>query len=243
MSEKPTFKSFADPNKIETEIKGHRDEVQRKEEAEKKQAEEEAAAAEAASADMTPRAVADREDKRDRELAERGVFSVVANKRLLPEEFIARFKDLNDAIRDKKFLLSGYASITRKVWDTPVVLKTPTQTEYAMVQSLSEGRPNAVTGASSFIMAEQSRWMIVFMIQQWGEESFPVPKAPRVYDSLRFADEKERALKEFVKSEQVQTKLKFFEELPMPVYDRIAALCVDVAAVMFMAMRADAENP
>ena len=243
MTETPKFKSFADPSKIEGEIREHRADKQRAEEDAKKKAEAEAAAAAEAEADQSPEAVAERGSLRERALSERGVFSVEMNKRLLPEEFLARFKDLNDAIRDKKFLLNGYASITRKVWDVPVVIKTPTQTEYAAIQSLSEGRPNPVTGAASYNMAEQSRWMLVFMVQEWGAETFPVPKAPRTFESQRFAVDKEKALKDFVANEQVQTKLKFFEDLPMPVYERLAAMCVDVAAVMFLALRADAENP
>ena len=242
-SKPPAFKtqsSFPDSKKIEQAMQDERDNKIAEAEAEEKRLEDEERAKDEKA---HPENAELRKEREEQELMERGVWGAVKNKRMLPEELLADFDDLMSAIRDKKFLLTGYATIQREIWNLPVTLKTPSQREYAVIQALSEGTPNTITGMKTYHLAEQSRWMVVFMVQKWGEETFPIPEAPRIFDAQRLSADKETTLKEFMANGAVRTKLDFFESMPLPVYERLSQLCLDLVAVLFIALRHDSKNP
>lgn len=217
-----TNKSFINPAELEKNIRAQKDQ-------EKK--------AEAAAADTPAKATPEAEQQ-----PVSMVFSFRRMRDVPDTELLDGFKDLGEQVRDKGFLLRGYATIERKIWGQTVRFRTLRKSENRLINTLAEesGRVNAT---KSLVLEEQTRWFAVFMIQQFGGETFTDIAAPRVFGSTFMADQTRETLRDFVIQKDVVKRLDFFESLPREIYDDLVAHCVDMLTAMSKFIERDLRNP
>lgn len=220
-------KSFVDANALEKQIKDQRE--QQKQEAAK--AAQQEASADKAQAAEAPAATPET------------VFSFRKMKEVPVDELLADYTDLGEQVRDKSFLLKGYATIERKIWGQTLRLRTLRKSEYRLVSALSEEQGRGGLTAKTFLFDEQTRWFVILMVQQWGGASLPDLKIPRVHGSALMADQTREQLKDFVGSKTVIERIELFDDMPREAYDDIAAICVDTLTAMTKLVERDLRNP
>lgn len=220
-------KSFVDPAAMEQAVRAKREQEELAAKAAKAKTE-----AEKKDAAGAPEAAAPAEN----------VFSFRRMKDTPLEEFLEDYKDLAEQVRDKGFLLKGYATIERKIWGQTLRLRTLRKNEHRLVSALSEDT-NRGLNMKSFLFDEQARWFLLLMVQQFSGETFTELVVPRVHGSNLMADQTREMLTEFVASKEVVKRLDLFDNMPREVYDDIVAICIDTLTAMTKLVERDLRNP